>query len=292
LAFYLPFHYYGDFWGVYIRASGVVYLAQVLEERTPRACLVDSLSASWRILNDHEQFHFVVEAGASLLELNDIHSIYRKHTEDATARGKEEALCNAHSFRKGAVGKHRQFKTAIAAFMRSKGPGYRHYHQYVRKPAFTNGQRELGKNMLVVPLDGGMLSPAFVEIAKLRFRGHPDSWPGELLFSPFAVATVSRQVPRYFVLDVPVPFLRLIRPFPRAYGLQVFVHANDHPPPHFHVSMPPGRPLGRYQWPSLDPVPGDATLTGSARKNLDAYLDHHRKKIVERLRAVYLGVVS
>lgn len=77
----------------------------------------------------------------------------------------------------------------------------------------------------------------------------------------------------------------ILRPFPKAHGLQVLVHTNDHPPAHIHI-----RANGletRYEWKTLKPLKGDAQLSNSAEKSLQRYLEMHRADIHRKLVKVY-----
>jgi len=55
-----------------------------------------------------------------------------------------------------------------------------------------------------------------------------------------------RECPVRLVVEPGVP-VRVIRPFPKEHGMQLFVYTRDeHPPAHFHLNLPPGRPFGRF----------------------------------------------
>jgi hypothetical protein len=79
----------------------------------------------------------------------------------------------------------------------------------------------------------------------------------------------------------------VLRPFPKAHGVQVFVHSNDHPPPHIHVQVLSGGEETRYSWPGLVPLENDKPLPGAAQKGLSRYVDLHGSKIDARVQAVY-----
>ena len=81
--------------------------------------------------------------------------------------------------------------------------------------------------------------------------------------------------------------MSVLRPFPNAYGMQVVVHTNDHPPPHIHIFIPPGGRETRYKWPELQPLKGDPPLQRSAEKALRRYLDAYGDEIREKLNSVY-----
>ena len=63
LAFYLPFHFYREDWGVYIRTSGVLYLAQVLKDQDCPLLPGDEeyLNLAEAMLYEHELCHACAE---------------------------------------------------------------------------------------------------------------------------------------------------------------------------------------------------------------------------------------
>jgi hypothetical protein len=93
-------------------------------------------------------------------------------------------------------------------------------------------------------------------------------------------------IPTYLVLEAGIGS-DLLRPFPKHNGVVVKVHSREHPPPHIHVEMPPGKEVTRCEWPSLEPVEGDPQLSDKQRAKLREYLQRFGGKICERLRSVY-----
>lgn len=115
LAFYLPFHfYYPDLWGVYLKASGIIALAQYLRISSGW----DSEEGDWKLsrmkaevgarlfLYYHEAFHHKVESMATRLEVTHRQPLYKRGFLDLYRRAlsegdcAEEALANAHAFQK------------------------------------------------------------------------------------------------------------------------------------------------------------------------------------------------
>lgn len=115
LAFYLPFHfYYPNLWGVYLKASGIVALAQYLrvssgwdsEEENWKLSRMKAEAGARLFLYYHEAFHHKVESMATRLEVTHRQPLYKRgfldlyqrtlNEEDCT----EEALASAHAFRK------------------------------------------------------------------------------------------------------------------------------------------------------------------------------------------------
>src|SRR5262249_37417656 len=79
LAFYVPFHLYRDDWGIYVRESGVKYLAYVLKG----AALVPGdehyLTTAESILRQHEMWHAATEIACTRAELIARRSLYREY---------------------------------------------------------------------------------------------------------------------------------------------------------------------------------------------------------------------
>lgn len=86
LAWYLPFHYYGPDWGIYIKEDEVLNLAAYIKLRlgggppkpheTKQLCRV-ALS----ILYLHEAFHHKVESFATRLEISRLSAVYLRYDE-------------------------------------------------------------------------------------------------------------------------------------------------------------------------------------------------------------------
>jgi hypothetical protein len=86
LAFYLPFHFYRQRWGIYLRMSGMVYLAQVLNHGRPVGASDDDLlNLSKKILLEHEGFHFTAEVACSRVEVANRTPAYTKYFPDMRA---------------------------------------------------------------------------------------------------------------------------------------------------------------------------------------------------------------
>jgi hypothetical protein len=127
-------------------------------------------------------------------------------------------------------------------------------------------------------------APKYVRPREGQLVGHRGG-AGPLAPSDFLFAIPTRDsVPTRLVLDTRVDILK---PFPKYAGMRVVVHTNDHPPPHFHIERPPGRPLTRYLWPELTPYPGDPELASSGARDLRSYVDRFRRAIDEKVQNVY-----
>jgi len=90
----------------------------------------------------------------------------------------------------------------------------------------------------------------------------------------------------YIIMDIDVPWLRIAKPFPYHFGLQVYVYTNDHKPPHIHIDCPRGTAYTRYLWPELTPYPNDPRLSSSQEKALRSYISAYGSAIQHKVAAV------
>jgi hypothetical protein len=277
LAFYLPFHFYRTAWGVYIRAAGVWALARRFA--LPRMCPdATGLACAYKLLLEHEHLHFLAEYAASRIEVvtaEDCYAAYFKHEE---AGLHEEALANAQALRGFRRSVPSKLVKQAENWMATQGPGYSDFKEWL-PPRFTSGERRAAVFMAAIPA-----------AAKNRFALSPMptsasayAWhPAEFLFRN----TARPSVPVYIILDLSVPWVRVAKPFPKQFGLQVFVYSNDHNPPHMHIDSPPGTKRTRYQWSELKPISGDSRLTSSEEKRLRQYLDAHGRAIERKITSI------
>src|SRR5207253_2276166 len=75
-AFYLPFHFYKNTWGIYIRSSGLWALSRrIAANRIDKTVIM----GAYRVLFEHERFHFIAEYAASRIEVITAQSSYREY---------------------------------------------------------------------------------------------------------------------------------------------------------------------------------------------------------------------
>ncbi len=266
LAYYLPFHFYRTRWGIYVRGAGVWALARrlALPKKLPD---VNVLGCAYNLLLDHERLHFFAEYAASRVEVVTAQVCYESYFKDKDAAPHEEALANAHGLR--GLRRHASPRVvqAASAWMDTQGPGYCDFSKWL-PPRFTDGERRAAVSMTKV-------AAAF----NLLVDGHP----AEFLFRNAS----SRPVPVYIVLDVSVPWVRVAKPFPKDFGLQVFVYSNDHKPRHIHIECPPGTPRTRYRWPDLTLLTrSDRPLRANEEKRLHQYVRVHGPAIERKITAI------
>jgi len=280
LAYYLPFHFYKKAWGIYVRAAGVCALAEQLRPKAGTADL-PVLDFAYRLLLEHERFHFFAEYAASRLEVVTTEPCYREGThtdipgysgyfQDHAAACHEEALANAHAVQACKRCDSGPLLDSAQAWMTTQPEGYRDFKQWL-PPAFDDGRRRVAVHM----------SPVRAMTNRLCSCGYPFH-PAEFLF--FRVNP--RRAPVRIVLDAALPWLMVAKPFPKQFGLQVYVFPNDHKPPHIHIDRPPGTPYTRYLWPDLKPYPNDARLRSSEEKALRRYVAVHGARIAQKVGAV------
>lgn len=275
LAFYLPFHFYRSKWGIYICASGVWSLARRLAfpKKLPD---LDILRAAYYLLLEHERFHFCAEYAASRIEVVTPQACYSSYFKDKDASFHEEAVANAHTLRALSRKAAAKLVKAASAWMATQPQGYRDFKDWL-PPRFTNGKRRAAVFMSPSSLANSLL-------LRPVYRGSPAyAWhPADFLF----LQTTGRQIPIRIVLESSIPWLKVARPFPKDFGLQVYVHSNDHRPHHIHIDCPPGTPRTRYLWPQHSPYPGDPSLSTGEEKRLRKYLKVHGGAIARRVASI------
>lgn len=284
LAFYLPFHFYRTNWGIYLLSSGVIYLACILKgHRTVSERIMEVLGGrlvparlkrgderflrlAELVLWEHEAFHFAAEIAAARSELIAKTRVYRPYFSNRAATAHEEAVANAQAVIRGVKNQAPSIRDRVHDWMKGQGPGYRDFHRWLPARAFSGGASRTAEFVIncipppqTIPALGGFL-----------FRG-----------------TRGYPIPTRRVEDVTGGAAGVLRPFPKDFGMQVFTHPNDHPPPHVHIQRPPGGRKTRYRWPDLIPLKGDFHLTGSARKDLHRYVEKYRAEIEERVQRIY-----
>ena len=263
-AFYLPFHFYKA-WGIYIRTSGILSLARLAG--TGRITTA-GVTAAYSLLLEHERFHFAAEYATTRNEVLVPMALYRPYCIDVSAAEHEEAMANGRAVRKLEGVADPAFVKAMRVWMRTQPPGYRDFEK-VMPPRFLDAERRAA---------WFMNKPAAVAA---RLMGHK-LYPAEFLFRhvPFRI------VPVRLIFDAPFPELRIVRPFPKGFGMKVEVHTGDHRPPHVHIEVPPGSFVTRYLWPELVPYPGDPKLGKKQRKALDEYVDLHGSAIGKKVSSI------
>lgn len=265
IAFYLPFHYYPERWGIYYSESGLRELAEGIKGRPLAAGDQGILDLTLKLLFDHERFHFMAEIAATRAEVILVSPVYDVYFANGSNAEHEEAMANAQALRGLGASSPAATRERIAHWMLNQGPGYRDF-ETVLAPADWNWAR-------------GLITASMIEF----FSGslHPFRLPTA---SAFLLPTMGKfKVPQYIVRDGATKVFDVVKKFPKEHGIQVHTHSNDHPPPHFHIHDTSGQLLSRYTWPGLTAMEGDEELPRRYEKNLRVYLRKHGAGIKDRL---------
>ena len=278
------FHFYKDRWGIYLLASGVLYLACLIKfiPKLDQEKVFDALGArtaplnpgderllrlAERVLWEHEAFHFASELAASRSELVAKTRVYGPYFPNRDAARHEEALANAQALIHGAKKQADALRNRLRDWMKGQGPGYCDFDRWISAQAFSKGLSQATDFMIKLippPLD----SPT---VGGFLFRG-----------------SRGYSIPTRMVDNLTQGAAGIFHPFPKDFGMQVLIHSNDHPPPHIHIARPPGsRKTFRYSWRELRPLRGDPQLPSLGKKNLDQYVERYRDQIEAKIRAVY-----
>ena len=263
LAYYVPFHFNVEPWGIFLRQSGVTYLACLLKGGHLEIGDEPLLHASRQVLLNHEMWHAAVEIACTRMELLSRRPLYAEYFHAERAAVHEEALANALALKWVSDG----FRDQISSWMLQQGPGYRDFGEW-KAGRFTFGG-EVTCRYFGLPLSAPIPN-ASRSLHSFLFRG----W------------STYRSLPVTVVQDMKEQ-VSLLRPFPKKFGLQIHVHSLEHPPPHIHIDSPPGEPKTRYMWPALEPLAGDSPLGGRERRALESYVATFGAEISERVRVVF-----
>lgn len=269
LAYYLPFHCYESDWGIYLRESGVLVVASILKGSRLGPGDSPFIDRGRGVLLNHEHLHFQAEVACGRAEVVARLRLYDTYFGNGFAAAHEEALANASAYR-GLRRQPAKVRERVSTWMKHQGAGYRDFDKWVDSGKFRAGCRRAGQYIL---------------------KAIPGPWPSRPEPAEFLFDSVGRfKPPIHLVLDVSL--VSALKPFPKAHGMRVLVHTRDHPPPHVHVEMPPGKAYTRYLWPQLEPMKGDRWLSSEQRKVLNAYLGMCGSDIDAKVREVFPGAES
>jgi hypothetical protein len=282
-AFYLPFHFYRNAWGIYILKSGVFKLAAgLLASRSVLPSQHWIIAFAWRVLLLHEMSHHLTElavtrAQASLTVFDMRPPMYPVLFQDRHANALEEAVANALAYRRvgplfyGSVFRSskafQDVKTRLWSVMKNQGPGYSDFDRVLSDQNFYNGRETLidraflcnnRKNYFSLlenkKEDVGLGSAKNYWGPKNIDASDPtpsEVYPKDFWFDKHYLAP---STPVRFVDDLPGAQVVFAKPFEKYNGIQVFVWPNDHRPPHIHARDLKSRSERRFIWPTLDPL--------------------------------------
>ena len=145
LAWYLPFHYFGLDWGIYVKEEAIFEVASLIYDQMRRPPLnpklvEDLVRMSMTVLYLHEAFHHKVESFATRLEMATLAPVYRSykdqvvkvvrdtdsHLEEAIACAEMLARLDEPSYKKGVETRTRRgTKEFLEKWIPNLNPGYR-----------------------------------------------------------------------------------------------------------------------------------------------------------------------
>lgn len=308
LAYYAPFHFYPQHqWGIYIRDFGVAYLAsRFLGRQTITAADNWVIRCAYEFLHHHEYFHFQAEVAVSRYELllfqktNYLNHVFSHHFRDRHSSWLEESVANARAYLEfdrtfepaAFQNSILPFKQFLQEWMKSQPPGYRDYDRWIGYQDYDRwtgyqdyDQWRFGQRKRRPGLKKGRTAIA------THLHESLEKWRRGAIKSDADILDLFREaeyskIPIIRVPDVRLAALSSVRQFPKAYGLKVSVYSNDHPPPHIHIDFLDDEGTVRVAWPTLQPLRGDRSLSGSERSKLSDYLKRYGEKILNKLRIV------
>jgi hypothetical protein len=267
LAFYLPFHFYRERWGIYLSSSGTLWLAAVLKGASLLPGDETYLHVAEWFLLEHELFHAYTEIASTRAELILGSPLYGAYFEDRIGGEHEEAMANAHALLSTDTSLIPNARQTLEEWMGRQGAGYRDYHLWSRWPALIRGRNR---------------AVSFMLTSQPRRPPRTGS-PQEFLYR----GTSLYRLPITRVHDSSNANIGIVRPFPKEFGLQVHVHSNEHPPPHIHIHVVQDGQKTRYRWPELVPLENDDALSRKASSALEDYVARHGNEINARVETVY-----
>jgi hypothetical protein len=268
LAFWMPFHFYRERWGIFTRTSGIIQLACVLKGSALLPGDERYLDMAEVLLLEHELGHAIIEIACARAELIARVPIYEPYFADNEASPHEEALCNAQAIMWGPVSDDAQASSRAQTWMERQGPGYRAFKLWATSRKLSAGMDRAARYMLK-PLPPPCPKRSRPSLTFL-FRG-----------------ARRYKIPIIRIADQQSSNASVLRPFPKQFGIQVMVHTNDHPPPHIHIRTLSDCLETRYTWPQLSPLKGDRILPARNKGSLDDYVKAHGEEIEDKVRRVY-----
>lgn len=291
IAWYLPYHSHGQSWGVYISTNGLLWFASLIAKQQPAFLKEELFEFVYGLVLRHELFHFIIETACSQFEVLTsfleipFYSLYAK-TQYAILH--EEAVANAYAYRLALRGKPRWLKKAVYNQMKSQGPGYHDFDQWLSSKKFLEACRIAAYcfRMCDKWYSGVVIYPNGIIAPHRGFQSWTDAgvdMPTENLFYNISVTGV----PTYIVHDMRPLTLGIVKPLPKHGGIRMRVYTKDHPPPHVHVELYPAGKRTRVLWPTCQTFPGDPPLTSRERKRVEKYVEKFKKEINNKVNKVW-----
>ncbi len=160
-AWYQPFHYFPNDWGIRIRGDGALHIANRLRESLPKSYTNEMVkNFAFQILYWHEFYHFINEVAMTSMEIvrgyeekfyhnqqnrrnNDYSQILsgtRNYTNELSSNHNlEEALANSLSLRH-----NRSIENIVSGIFDTQPDGYRNFRHVKFRKKFFDGSSILG----------------------------------------------------------------------------------------------------------------------------------------------------
>ena len=156
LAFYLPFHLYPTWWGIYLTLDGVLHLTRLLHRLAGGALSrPEALVTSRLFLYHHASYHYRIELFAAHLETAHDTPVFVEgflrayRAEQDSDRCLEEALATAHAVAQVSTaleatpGWREAAETALAQYIAAAPPPYRQARDLLAADAFQDAEHRL-----------------------------------------------------------------------------------------------------------------------------------------------------
>ncbi len=212
VAFYAPFHFFKDYWGIYVvkdMLHGLAWLAynRVTKHKPLKQEIVhDILDA----VMEHALLHFRVEFLTLLIEVAFMCPVYipyyYRSRRDSSYSPEEEAIANAHMLTKDMT---HEVKEVLRELSDTSPPGYRDYRQFIR------GEKSLDYKRIDEFFKTNVLRDCYTKLEKClsstsahvtNFRGLP--WVSVFVWRPILSRSITSKIPIYIVKHTTVESLR------------------------------------------------------------------------------------
>jgi hypothetical protein len=292
IAFYAPYHFFGDrYWGIYYYADATAYFCEELFGKVN----TNTLKRAITIIREHELFHFTIEVMFTMLELIFRTPIYKPIQNDQKARELEEALATAVKFNKSSG----QLKSKLKKLLSTLPNGYKNYGNYISEQGFKQGLTDLIFPVLQSKLIRQNLNQVLADLSSkdkvaqniLEFFNnfislHPSPIYA-IFFTHYPYLLPREDVPERLLIKRGDKWIVSGPKLPEYNGCKVDAYVGEHEPPHIHIFIPPDKEKGKYLYPSLEPYKDEPPLSNSDKKKLRNYFKKYGDKIVEKLKQAY-----
>ena len=213
VAFYAPFHFFKDYWGIYVVRDMLHGLAWLAYNRVGISKLLkqeivhDTLDA----VMEHALLHFRVEFLTLLIEAAFMCPVYipyyYRSRKDSSYSLEEEAIANAHMLTKDMP---QEVKEVLRELSDASPPGYRDYRHFMR------GDRSLDYKRIDEFFKTNVLKDCYTKLEKcfsstsahvINFRGLP--WVSVFVWRPILSHSITSRIPIYIVKHAKAEYSQL-----------------------------------------------------------------------------------